>query len=249
MKKPLKKILIQSSSSITNTLKKLRATGLKCLIVVDKKKKYLGTITDGDIRNEILKNKDFTRKIINICNTNSIFFNKENFNKPKADKIIKDKGIPLIPIINKDFKPIDYYIPFGDFNIKPIDKSKGNRVIIMAGGQGKRLQPFTSILPKPLIPVKGKPVLIHIMNLFKSNGFNNFSISINSKNNVLKSYLNELKKIYDFNYIQENSPLGTAGALKKLKNIKEAFFIVNCDNLFRINPKDLINFHNENNNF
>ena len=115
MKKPLKKILIQSSSSITNTLKKLRATGLKCLIVVDKKKKYLGTITDGDIRNEILKNKDFTRKIINICNTNSIFFNKENFNKPKADKIIKDKGIPLIPIINKDFKPIDYYIPFRYF--------------------------------------------------------------------------------------------------------------------------------------
>ena len=56
----------------------------------------------------------------------------------------------------------------------------------MAGGQGKRLQPFTSILPKPLIPVKGKPVLIHIMNLFKSNGFNNFSISINSKNNVLR---------------------------------------------------------------
>ena len=66
MKKPLKKILIQSSSSITNTLKKLRATGLKCLIVVDKKKKYLGTITDGDIRNEILKNKDFTRKIITL---------------------------------------------------------------------------------------------------------------------------------------------------------------------------------------
>ena len=117
---------------------------------------------------------------------------------------------------------VNYYNIYKNSLKKNIGQEK-NLVMIMAGGQGKRLQPLTSILPKPLIPVKGKPVLIHIMDLFKSNGFKNFSISINKKHKVLKSYLNELRKIYNFNYLEEHSPLGTAGALKKIKNVKKTF--------------------------
>ena len=82
-------------------------------------------------------------------------------------------------------------------------------MIIMAGGQGKRLQPFTSVLPKPLIPVRNEAVIVHIMNLFKSNLLNNFLVSINEKNKILKSYLNELKVNYEINYLEENKPLGT----------------------------------------
>ena len=68
--------------------------------------------------------------------------------------------------------------------------------MIMAGGLGTRMQPFTSILPKPLIPINGKPVIIHIMNLFKKYGFSNINISLNYKSNILKSYLSELKKVF-----------------------------------------------------
>jgi len=248
MRKLLKEILIQSNSSITSALKKLSSSGLKCLVVIDKKKKYLGTITDGDIRKEILKNKDFSKKVSKVYNSNSIYLTTENFNKVRAEKLVKSKGITLIPIINKNFDPVDYFDLYESLS-KERKRDQGHLVIIMAGGEGKRLQPFTSILPKPLIPVRGKPVLIHIMNLFKTHGYNNFCISVNAKNNVLKSYLNEIKKIYDFDYIQERTPLGTAGALKKIKNIKKTFFIINCDNLFRLNPKNLISFHNDNNNY
>ena len=118
----------------------------------------------------------------------------------------------------------------------------------MAGGKGKRMQPFTSILPKPLIPVKGKPVIIHIMNLFKSDGFSKFFISINNKNNVLSSYLSELRKMYNLDLIKETKPLGSAGALKKIGKLKLPFFIVNCDSLLKIKPMQLLNFHNENKN-
>ena len=65
---------------------------------------------------------------------------------------------------------------------------------------------------------------------------------------VLKSYLSQLKSNYELDFIEENTPLGTAGALKKISKVKKPFFIVNCDNLFKINPKDLLNFHNENKN-
>ena len=240
----VKNLLIKKNASLTDALKQLGKTGLRCLIVIDNKKKYLGTITDGDIRREILINKDFRRKISNVYNSKSTFLTTSNFNKLIANKLIAKKSLALIPIINKNYHVVDYY---NFFNI-PHGIDEKNFVIIMAGGQGKRLQPLTSILPKPLIPVKGKPVIIHIMNLFKTNGLNNFLISINKKNKLLKSYLSQLKSNYELDFIEESSPLGTAGALKKISKVKKPFFIVNCDNLFKINPKDLLNFHNENKN-
>ena len=179
-------------------------------------------MTDGDIRREILKSKDFTKKINSIFNSRSTYLTSENFNENLAFKLLQKKTITLIPIINKKRFVVNYYNIYKNSLKKNIGQEK-NLVMIMAGGQGKRLQPLTSILPKPLIPVKGKPVLIHIMDLFKSNGFKNFSISINKKHKVLKSYLNELRKIYNFNYLEEHSPLGTAGALKKIKNVKKHF--------------------------
>ena len=110
------------------------------------------------------------------------------------------------------------------------------------------MQPFTTILPKPLIPVKGKPVITHIMNTFKSDGFTSFSVSINNSNNVLKSYLSEMCKIHDFNIISEKKPLGSAGCLKKDRKSRRTFFVVNCDSLLKIKPSQLLNFHNENKN-
>ncbi len=240
----IKRLLIRKDKTITDALKQLGKTGLRCLVVVEKKKKYLGTITDGDIRRNILIDKNFKKKIEKVYNTKSIFLTTSNFNKLTADKLIEKKSLPLIPIVDKKFDVVDYYNLFNT----PHGIEEKNLVMIMAGGQGKRLRPLTSILPKPLIPVKGKPVIVHIMNLFKSKNLNNFLISINKKNKILKSYLSELKINYDISFIEENSPLGTAGSLKKISKIKKPFFIVNCDNLFKINPNDLLNFHSENRN-
>lgn len=240
----VKHLLIKKNASITDALKQLGKTGLRCLIVIENNKNYLGTITDGDIRRDLLIYKNFKRKIETIYNSKSTYLTTSNFNKTNADKLIKKNFLPLIPIINRNFKVQDYYNSLN----KPHGIEEKNLVIIMAGGQGKRLQPFTSVLPKPLIPVRGKPVIVHIMNLFKSNLLNNFLVSINEKNKILKSYLNELKVSYEINYLEENKPLGTAGALKKIDKLKKPFFIVNCDNLFKINPKDLLNFHMENRN-
>lgn len=238
------RLLIKKNSSITDALKQLGKTGLRCLIVIGNNRKYLGTITDGDIRRDLLINKDFKKKIEKIYNSKSTFLTTSNFNKANANKLIKKNFLPLIPIVNKYLKVEDYYNLFNS----PHGIEEKNLVIIMAGGQGKRLQPFTSVLPKPLIPVKGKPVIVHIMNLFRVNQLNNFLISINKKNKILKSYLNELKANHEINYLEENIPLGTAGALKKIDKLTKPFFIVNCDNLFKINPKDLLNFHTENRN-
>ena len=108
-----------------------------------------------------------------------------------------------MPILNAKKQPINYY------SIKEKNNLKTNQnifpVMIMAGGLGKRMQPFTSILPKPLIPINGKPVIIHIMNMFKKFDFNNFNISLNYKSNILKTYLSELKKVFSLTFYEEKT--------------------------------------------
>lgn len=247
MKIKIQKLLINFNSSISLALEKLQSTGYKCLIVVNDKNKYLGTITDGDIRREILKNNNFSKSISKIYNTNSHYLTTNNFDEEKARNFLIKEKQSLLPIINKMRKVVDYYDFFRQELLTENTINK-NLVMIMAGGQGKRLQPFTSILPKALIPINGKPVLMHIIELFKKNRFRNFVLSLNKKNTVLKSYLSEIKKNYNITFLEEDHPLGTAGALKNLKKIKEPFFLINCDNIFKLNPKNLLDYHKKNKN-
>ena len=122
-------------------------------------------------------------------------------------------------------------------------------MIIMAGGKGTRLDPFTRILPKPLIPYGNEPIIKVIMDSFKSFGSNKFYISINEKRNMIKSYFYEFKKLYDIKYIEEEKQLGTVGSLKFLKNkIKRTFFVTNSDILISSHYPSMIEFHKKNNN-
>lgn len=244
--KNLKKILVDSSKSVLDTLKLLNNSKEKCLIVVNKKKTFLGTITDGDIRRAVIKTKQFNTNISKMYRKNAY---SVSFNKIKKKQIlekIKKKKYTIVPVLNKNKQPINYF-SFKESNDLKI-KNEICPVMIMAGGLGKRMQPFTSILPKPLIPINGKPVIIHIMNMFKKFGFNKINISLNYKSNILKSYLNELKKVFSINFYEEKKPLGTAGILKKVKFTSQNFFLINCDGLFNINLTRLFEFHKENKN-
>ena len=129
MNKIIKELLIKRESTITDALKKLKKTGLQCLIVVDKKNKYLGTVTDGDIRREILKSKDFTKKINSIFNSRSTYLTSENFNENLAFKLLQKKTITLIPIINKKRFVVNYFNIYKNSLKKNIGQEK-NLVIL-----------------------------------------------------------------------------------------------------------------------
>lgn len=118
----------------------------------------------------------------------------------------------------------------------------------MAGGKGTRLEPFTHILPKPLIPIKKKTVIEHIIKNYENYGIRKFWISINYKSEIIKAYFKELKKKFKIKYITENKPLGTIGSLSKI-NTKFAknFFITNCDTISNVNLYLMHQFHIKNN--
>ncbi len=117
----------------------------------------------------------------------------------------------------------------------------------MAGGAGTRLEPFTKILPKPLIPIGDKSVLEVVIDKFREYGINNYHISVFHKANLIKAYFEDIDIPYKINYLEETKPLGTAGILNELiDKIDGSMFLTNCDTIINCNYKDLLEFHNKN---
>ena len=247
---------ITDEKSIRDALVKINKNLQKCLIVVDKSNKLKGAITDGNIRRGLLKGLTLESNIKKIYSKKNIIFIKEkNFSLPEAKKnLLKNfqkTYIGIIPIINDKKKVIDFFTKDSAIFKKDEKKNFSNQVIVMAGGKGLRLKPFTEALPKPLIPIGNKTALDHIIDNFRINDFNNFIFSINYKSKLIKAYIQELKeqKKIKVDFIEEKKPLGTAGSLSLLKNkIKNDFFVINCDSIIKLDFQNVLNYHKIHNN-
>ena len=239
--------LIALNSNIKLALNKIRKNGKKFLIV-HSNNKFCGTLTDGDLRYALLQNKTLKSPIEGIFNTNPVIFSLSNIpNNLEIKKLMKKKGIEFIPVIDENnfIKKIITYESLEKKikKKKEVNKLK-NKIVIMSGGMGKRLYPFTKILPKPLIPVNDKPIIQHIIDNFKKFGANEFIFSLNYKANLIKSYLLDSMKSENFKFVLEKKPLGTAGSLKLMQNmVRENFVLTNCDILINANFNDIIKYH------
>tara|TARA_Y100000294_G_scaffold46423_1_gene43047 strand:- start:314 stop:1396 length:1083 start_codon:yes stop_codon:yes gene_type:complete len=257
----MKDLLIKLNLSIKDALKKLTKVGEKCLVVVDKENKLLGTLSDGDVRKAILKGKYNKDKINKYYQTKPTFLIAGDYSLSQAKNIFAKKRIDVIPIVKKSKKVIDIltfenFFKENDtnnyskkFQIKLPDKSAYYDVVIMAGGKGARLEPFTNVLPKPLVPINEKPVIEHIIERFIENKVSNFFITLNYKSKILKAFFQEMKPGFKLSFVDEPKPLGTAGGLSLLRGkIKKPFLVTNCDTIIKINFDDLMNFHISNDN-
>ena len=236
----INKFSINPESTINNALKKITKSGQRCVVVVNKNYKLLGVLADSDIRNALLKNSDLKKKIRNIFNKNPYIAYKNKFTYGELKNKIIDNRLGIVPIVDENKKLIDiFYLD----KLKKINKKHNIPVVIMAGGKGTRLAPFTNILPKMLIPISDKPVIEHILDSFVLYGFHKFVLCINYKSEIIKSYFKEMKR-YLVSFSKENKPLGTVGGIKKINFHKEKNIIVtNCDGIFDINFESLMDFH------
>ena len=240
------KILL--GKTIEFAMQRQQANTIKCLIVIDKKDNFIGTLSDGDIRNAILKNKKLNNKIDSFVNRKSCFFYENNYQINELKKILRNKDFPYIPIINSKKKLVNI-IDSKSFGGKIIGKTIDLPVVIMAGGKGTRLQPSTYILPKPLIPIQGKAIIEHIIVEFKKYGIQKYYVSLNYKSTLIKAFFSELDLDCKIKFLNENKPLGTAGSLKLLeKNKIESFIVINCDTIIKTDFNEFLKFHKKNKN-
>jgi dTDP-glucose pyrophosphorylase len=243
-----KNLLITEDQSIRTALEKINRSGLKNIIVVNNKNKFKGIITDGDVRRAILKKINLNDQVKKIYNRNPIFIYENEHNNEKAKKIFLAKKIDLIPVINKKKEVSDIIRAIDILYKKNVSLTKKIPIVLMAGGLGKRLAPFTNFLPKALLPLRNKPILEQIILSFYNYRYNDFFLCLNYKSEIIKSYFSK-KKNFKIKYVNEKKPLGTCGALRLLKNkLKGDFFLTNCDVLFDVNYDDIFNFHKKNKN-
>ena len=237
-----KKCILKDNSCLDDVVENLNNTGLKISLIVDLKGKFIGTITDGDIRRSLLKKFTLKDKISSIINYKPVYVSS-NSHKNIALKLMQNNYIEHVPVVNSKLKIV------GLFSLKnlltPEIKLNNTKIVIMAGGFGKRLLPLTKKKPKPLIEIQGKPMLEQLVLNIKKFGFNKFLFSINYLGGMIEKYFKDGKKLnVSINYIREKTPLGTAGSLYKLKNLKkENIIVTNCDVVSDIDYLAVLKYH------
>lgn len=239
------KVLVLENINIKKSFQILNKTAKKTLVVVDNKKKLLGTLSNGDLRKALLKGKKFNSLISDIYKKKCIKFYKNKIPSSfNLKNIFIKKGIDLIPIVNSNEKIVKILYPSSNYKISKKIKILNFYSVIMAGGLGTRLQPFTHILPKPLIPVNKKPIIEHIINKLRYYKTKKIFITVNYKSKILKAFFDELKPRLKVNLIQEKKPLGTCGSIKKIKFTKDyPILLSNCDTLINFNIQKIIEKH------
>lgn len=243
--KNLNKYIVYQNENIRDAIKKMDKGGIGFVVCADSCENVIGVISDGDFRRAILNGISLSENVLQITNKNFKHLTK-GYLKENVLGLFRKTVVQHIPVLeNGKLREIIMKEDF--FHNK--DKEKGRAVlntpvVIMAGGKGTRLDPFTRILPKALIPIGNKSIIEIIMDEYAKYGMTNFYISVNHKAQIIKAYFEDKDIGYKIKYIDESQLLGTVGALKLLENkLDSTFFVSNCDIIIKDNYNTIYEFH------
>lgn len=249
-KSKLQSLLISNDKTIKEAMQKLNETSEKILFAVNEEGKLLGTITDGDIRRGIINGLKVSEKVGKIMHEDftAVKLHHSDSEENVRELMVKNK-FEQIPVLDERGVIVNVIL-WTDFleGKGPVKQRHHlpNSVVIMAGGKGTRLDPFTRILPKPLIPIGNKPVIEIIMERFYQYGFYKFTYVLNYKKAYLKLFLQENSFPYTIDWVEEEEFLGTAGGLSLLQErVHDTFYVTNCDSILEIDFEKALSWHKE----
>jgi dTDP-glucose pyrophosphorylase len=220
--------------------------GVGFIAVTDEERRMVGIVTDGDFRRAVLNDVGLDENVLKITNRNYKYF-EVGHSKEEIHEYFKNAAVECLPILENG-RLVDVIFYSDLFDKDDVERSKKDYldlpVVIMAGGKGTRLDPFTRILPKALIPIGEKPVIDIIMDEYAKQGMSVFYISVNNKSKMIKAYFGDQDGGNKITFIDEDKPLGTVGSLKFLiDKIDGPFFVSNCDILVKNSYFDIFKFH------
>ncbi|GLO59639.1 mannose-1-phosphate guanylyltransferase [Vibrio sp. MACH09] len=237
-------VLIKADSTIREALEIINNEALRVVLVINEHHELLGVVTDGDIRRGILDNLSLAAPVTEVMNTSPVTADVST-SREKLASLMESKGILSIPILSQG-KVVGLETLQGVLSKPKYD----NPVFIMAGGFGTRLKPLTDNCPKPMLPIGGKPMLETVIRGFINAGFSNFYISTHYMPEQIKAYFGDGEKLgINIQYVHEDMPLGTGGALGLLPNdLPEdlPLIMINGDILTKVDFQRLLEFHSDN---
>jgi len=236
--------ILSQDSTIGRAIQILNETAFKIVLINDDQGILVGTISDGDIRRGLLRGLDLTSPIETVIHRDALVVPPE-LSQDLVVKLMTMNKIQQIPIVDKEERVIGLH-SWDEIHSISV---RSNLMVIMAGGRGTRLQPQTENCPKPLLLVRGKPILEHIIDRAKLEGFHHFILAIHYLGHMIEEHFGNGEKFgVKIEYLREESPLGTAGALSLLNPRPDTCFIVtNGDVITGIRYGKLLDFHQNQN--
>lgn len=244
MKDIIKSYVVSRDANLTDAMQKIDVNA-HGIVFIEEGDKLVGALSDGDIRRAILKCGNIELPVSKVMNDNPkyVLIGKES----QVYELMEKNGINVIPVV--DELMIIKNIIVNDGVVKTNNSSYSEllndiSVIIMAGGKGTRLYPYTKILPKPLIPIGEIPIVERVIDGFSEYGISDYIMTVNYKKNMIQSYFAEVDKAYTIEYVEENKPLGTAGSIKLVnRKFDKPVIVANCDSLIRTDYEEVYRYH------
>jgi dTDP-glucose pyrophosphorylase len=239
-----KDALLGQSATIEQAIESLNRTALQIVLVVEGDGRLAGTITDGDIRRGLLRGLKLSDPIDSVILKSPLVAPSE-MKGGLVIQLMRANRIHQLPIVNDAGQIIGLHL----WDAVGAPSARANTVVIMAGGLGTRMQHHTATCPKPMLPVAGKPMLEHIIERAKTEGFTRFVLAIRYLGEMIEAHFRDGGRWnVQIEYLRESEPLGTAGALSLLSPIPSApFLITNGDVLTDIRYGEFLDYHVKNN--
>ena len=217
-------------------------------LVVDKERRLVGTVTDGDIRRAVLAGVDLSSPVAELLKRKAVSSYPRPITAPAGTspvdllRLMRQHSIRHIPLLDEDGRVVSL-ITLEDLlpeNTLPV------KAVIMAGGYGKRLRPLTDEIPKPMLPVGGRPIMEWIIEGLREVGICHIIVTTHYKAESITQYFGNGQRFgVQIEYIHEEQPLGTAGALSLLRPWRESLLVINGDILTRVDFRAMFHYHQE----
>jgi len=212
-------------------------------LVIDKDKKLLGTVTDGDIRRAIIKHCGMDTPVSQLMNHQPAVA-KTGDSQENNLLLMAQKVIARLPVVDD----VGVIVGLLTQDAVRTGSNYDNTVLLMAGGFGRRLYPLTKSTPKPLLKVAEKPILEAIVDQLSEQGFNKLFMSLHYRAEMIRDHFGDGSEWnVTIQYLEEDAPLGTAGALGLIHSATSVYpvMVINGDLMTRLNYGRLLEFHKE----
>jgi dTDP-glucose pyrophosphorylase len=233
--------LTNTDASLEQAIEILDKAALRIALIVDDGGRLQGTLTDGDVRRALLKHLPLGTPVAEVMNPNPRVA-KQGWTESRVLAMLEEHDLLQLPLIDDNRNVVGLTNLHDLLNKHRYD----NPVFLMAGGFGTRLRPLTNNCPKPMLKVGDKPILEQILLGFVNAGFHHFYISTHYMPEVIRDHFGSGEKWgVSIEYIHEEEPLGTGGALGLLphEDINLPLFVMNGDLLTSLNIRSFLEFH------
>lgn len=233
---------IPENSTIREAMIAIDRGGIQLALVLDADRRLIATVTDGDIRRGLLSGLNIEASISHVMNRQPIAVSA-SAGRAAARLMMREKRLHHVPLIDSERRIVDLAWVDEIIGLEP----NKTRIVLMAGGLGKRLRPLTDSVPKPMLQVGNRPLIeVMIQNLIDQ-GFSRFTLAVNYLSEMIEQHFGDGSQLgVEIEYIHEKERMGTAGALSLMHQWPDSPFVVmNGDLLTSLRFEQMLRFHVE----